>query len=410
MTRLLVTTIRRHTPHTVPSGFIYLVDAEKGQVIKCCQMIEPAYREVDTNPRGGMRGSRGISFNGDQIALANASVIFRYDNHWNLQGIISHPSMAAIHDVMFQDASLWVASARNDLVFQFDAQGQPVRHFYLREPSPANRRMEWKPSILLNAGDIRRGALEFRDPRTHDEETYDHAHVNSICILEDGSTLVSLGLVLSTSFSALLRIKSRLVKAGVWPKLLEINRNLRAFLQMKKNPHSDLVVQPARARSAIYRLAPDGAHSLVLALDGATVPSHSLMALPDQTAIYLNTTAGEVVHFSPKERSVQSTTRITDGFLRGACQLPNGKLMLGSRRELLTFDLHNLQVLQNTYITEDTNESVYDIKILPDTFDNPPDSFEEHFRAITGFSGAELPTKNYVFQNVAPDNVTDRVN
>ena len=401
MTRLLVTTIRRHTPPTVPSGFIYLVDAEKQRVLKRCQITEPAFREVDTNPRGGMRGSRGISIQGDQIVVANASVIFRYDNHWDLRSIISHPSMAAIHDVQFEDSTLWVTSARNDLVFQYDARGSLLRHFYLRDPSPANRQLEWNPTLLLDADSIRTGGLEFRDPRTHEEETFDHAHVNSVCFLEDGTTLVSLGLVLNTSFSTLLRIKSRLVKAGLWPRLLQINRQMRSMLRMKKNPHSDLVVQPARARSAIYRLAPDGAHSLVLALDGITVPSHSLMTLPDQTVTYLNTTAGEVVHFDPKDGRLLSSTKITDGFLRGACRLPDGKLLFGSKRELLTFDLKNRQVLQNTFITEDSNESVYDIKILPDTFDDPPDSFEDHFRQAAGFSGAELPDKSYVIPSSA---------
>jgi hypothetical protein len=122
MTRLLVTSIRRHTPHTEPSGFVYLIDAEKGRVLQRSTMLEPAYRAADTNPRGGMRGGRGISVRPDQIAIANASVIYRYDPQWNLLGIISHPSAAAIHDIHFHEERLWLTAARNDLVMQFDLE------------------------------------------------------------------------------------------------------------------------------------------------------------------------------------------------------------------------------------------------------------------------------------------------
>ena len=343
MERYLVTTIRRHTPFTEPSGFVYVVDAKKQQVLQRSTMIEPAHREVDTNPRGGMRGSRGISVAGDQLAIANASVIYLYDPQWHLQGIISHPSAAAIHDIHFHDKTLWATAARNDLLMQFDLGGRLLNHYYMRRPSPATQALRWQPRILLSPESVRRGAIEFRDPRTHDEETYDHAHANSLCFLPNGEMLVSMGLVLNTSFSTLLRIKARLVRAGVWPRLLAANRQIRSALRLKKNVHSDLVLQPARARSAVVRIAPDGAHDLVLALNGATVPSHSLLALPDETVIYLNTTAGTVVHFSPGNGEILSETRITEGFLRGVAPLSDDRYLMGSKNEMITFDLKRIE-------------------------------------------------------------------
>jgi hypothetical protein len=350
---------------------------------------------MDTNPRGGMRGSRGISIGSDQIAIANASVIYLYNSQWNLRGIISHPSAAAIHDIHFQGSTLWATAARNDLLMQFDLSGKLLNHFYMRKPSPATRALKWQPRILLTPESVQQGAIEFRDPRTHDEETYDHAHANSICFLPNGDMLVSLGLVLNTSFSALLRIKARLVRAGVWPQLLAANRQIRSALRLKKNVHSDLVLQPARAKSAIFRIAPDGAHNLALALNGATVPSHSLLALPDETVIYLNTTAGSVVHFSPGTGQVLSESRITNGFLRGVTPLSDGKFLMGSKNEIITFDLGGLKVTDTYKITQDINESVYDIKVLPDTYDLPPESFEDHFVQSTGIKSEDLPVHGY---------------
>ena len=395
MERFLITTIRRHTPYTEPSGFIYVVDAKRQKVLQRSYMIEPAYREVDTNPRGGMRGSRGISIEADHIAIANASVIYVYDPRWNLEGLISHPSAAAIHDIHFHGGSLWATVARNDLLMQFDLSGKLLNYYYLRQPSPANHALHWQPRVLLSPESVRQGAIEFRDPRTHDEETYDHAHANSLCFLPNGDMLVSLGLILNTSFSTLLRIKARLVRAGVWPRLLAANRQIRSALRLKKNVHSDLVLQPARARSAIVKITPDGEHNLVLALNGATVPSHSLLALPDETVIYLNTTAGSVVHFSPGTGQVLSDTRITDGFLRGVTPLSDDRFLMGSKNEIITFDLNGLKVIDTFKVSEDRNESIYDIKGLPDHFEPPPESFEDHFIQSTGIKSEDLPAHDY---------------
>ena len=395
MTALLVTTIRRHTPFTEPSGYIYLVDLEKKAVLQRSEMIEPSFREVDNNPRGGMRGSRGIAIRQDQIAIANASLIFRYDPQWNLLGFITHPSMAAIHDIAFQGDTLWATAARTDLVFQFDLSGNLLRHHYMRDPSPALRSLNWKPPILLQPDGIRKGEVDFRDPRTHQEETYDRAHVNSICFPENGDIYVSMGLVVGVQFAALLRLKSWLLKHGVWSRLLAANRWVRRALRMQKNVHSDLVVQPAKGHSAVVRLSADGNHRLALLVENTTVPSHSLFVLPDQTMIFLNTTAGVVLHFQPDNGQVFSSTKVTDGFLRGVTQIGQGRLLMGSKGELIDFDLPNCRVNATMRITQDADEAVYDIKVLPSHYAMPPLSFEQHFADTVGFKAEELGNKGY---------------
>ena len=82
MTTLIVSTIRRKCPPTQPSGYIYIIDLEKEAVIQQSNIVEPAFREVDDNPRGGLRGGKGIAVRDDQIAIANFSMIFRYDNNF----------------------------------------------------------------------------------------------------------------------------------------------------------------------------------------------------------------------------------------------------------------------------------------------------------------------------------------
>jgi hypothetical protein len=396
MTRLLITTVRRNTPYTQPSGYIYLIDPDRQQVLQRSVAIEPAFRPVDTNPRGGLRGSRGIAVRDDELAIANASTVFRYDPQWNLKGLLTHPAAAAIHDILYQDRdSLWLTAACNDLVLQFDLSGRMLQHFYLRNPGAIPSQLNWKPPLAISAQQITAGAIDFRDPRSHAEETYNHAHVNSICALSGDEVLVSMGLVIDRKFSNLLFVKKYLEKAGLWSGLLSVNRVLSSILRTRKNVHSDLIVQPARGRSAVIRISPGQEPRVILTVNDTTVPSHSLHVLADRSAIYLNTTTGEVIHFQPESGAVVSTTKVTDGFLRGSFQLDTNRLLLGSRRELITFDLNACRVIDTFSITQDPNESVYDIKALPDHYRTPPPSFEEHFQSAVGYRAAELLEQDY---------------
>ena len=64
------------------------------------------------------------------------------------------------------------------------------------EPSPATDALKWKPPILFGGDQIQEGVIDFRDPCTHEKETFDRAHINSVCVLPNGDMLVSMGFVL----------------------------------------------------------------------------------------------------------------------------------------------------------------------------------------------------------------------
>ena len=129
-----------------------------------------------------------------------------------------------------------------------------------------------------------------------------------------------------------------------------------------------------------------------------TATSHSLLVLPDDNVIYLNTSSGEVVHFNPLTRLVFSSTKVTDGFLRGVTSLDKRCLLLGSRGELIRFDLPNLKVEGRVKLTEDANEAVYDVKVLPRHYDLPPDSLERHFEQTVGTTAEEVIRNGYKLQ------------
>ncbi|MFM8321417.1 MAG: hypothetical protein ACKOC5_10915 [Chloroflexota bacterium] len=382
----LVSTVRRNCPPQEPSGYLYAVDPAQGKVIQRSAIVEPLFRDLDANPRGGMRGAKGIAIRPDQLALANFSMIFRYDPHWRLLGALTHPSCAGIHDIQFEDDTLWVAAARADLLLQLDLQGRILQSFYLRDPSPAVQQLGWKAPVLLDRASIQRGATDFRHPHSVEKETYDRAHLNSLCRLENGDRLVSLGFVFDEQYASLLRLKIRLVRWGIWPALKRANRSLRSLTGKKqRNMDQNLVVKPARARSALVRIAADGRRSLALALPGITAPSHSLLALPDRRVVYLDTTHGDLLHIDPDEGRVLSRTSVAEnGFLRGVTPLDRDCLLVGSRGELITFHVGNRQVLQRMQISADNQEAVYDIKELPEHYALPPLSLAEDFARQTG--------------------------
>lgn len=379
MTKLLVTTVRRNTPTGEASGHLYAIDLVRRQVLRKIPMIEPQHRALDPNARGGLRGGKGMFCLDNELLMGNFDTIFRFDPNWELKGAITHPSCAAIHDLVVCDDLVWVTSARNDSLVGFTLDGELKHVRYLREPSPALQDLGWKPPRLLSTHDLLHGTIDFRDPRTHEHTLYDAAHINSVCALPDGDLLVSLGIIWGR-MTTLFHARTVLRKIGVWSVLMGANRLVRSTLGMGKRMHTDLVVQPMTARSAVLRIDRKGTASLCLQLKGVAVPSHSLRARPDGTVLYLNTYGGEVVQFDPQAGQVLHSTKVTEGFLRGATELSEQTIVCGSKGEVLVFDVAARKVLDSFRYSQDTHESVFDIRVLPPHFALPPERLPEPAR------------------------------
>jgi hypothetical protein len=74
MKKILVSTDRRHTPSDQPSGHLAVYDLESQKVERNCEIIEPPYRDVDPNPRGGLRGLKGISIRNNPTSQRSLSM------------------------------------------------------------------------------------------------------------------------------------------------------------------------------------------------------------------------------------------------------------------------------------------------------------------------------------------------
>jgi hypothetical protein len=362
------------------------VDVENRKVIQKSSGVEAPYRTHDTNPRGGMRGIRGMGFRNGELAISNYSSILCFDRHWNLLRVFTHPSIASIHEIFYAGDGVWVTSTANDVLGCFDANGDLNPLIYMRTQKNLMRKLGGPLKQVVRPKDLVVGRKDFRIRTYFNLDVYDRVHLNSICQMPDGRLLLSLGLLVGDYFGFLMNIKTLMLKLKVWDFFLGINRAIRRLLRRDRQMLSDLVVQPARGKSAIVSRDADGNWQTHLVINTAQNPSHSVRILSDGTAAYLNTSHGEVIHFDMNGK-VLSSTKVSEKFLRGLLELPDGRLMLGSSNNLLIFDLKTCSIVDRIELSSDPLNSVFDIQIMPADFDLPPDSLEARLGQIVGYDG-----------------------
>lgn len=346
------------------------------QIIRKCEIIEPPYLNADPNPRGGFRGLKGISIKGNAIAIANASTIFIYDNNWNPLEYLWHPICAGIHDIVLLDDCVWVTSSRNDLLLCMDFKGKIIRYLDARCFPIINQYTSRIIKPFLSTNQIMKGRRNFRDPRTHDHTITDSTHLNSLALLDNGDMLISYGLLRIISDTTMHKINHALKNTP----FSELMNNLFAlykkiFIKSINTGFEANTISKGKTYSLLLQLNQLGEVTPSIVLSGCTVPSHSVRILQDGTGIYLNTTTGELIHFNPQDNHIFSSTPIGMKFMRGADQLADESLVIGDNNQMIHFSLTKREVISRTTITDDTFEAVFDIKVLPDNFTLPPESF-----------------------------------
>ena len=322
------------------SGFVCTVDPSEKRVLGRCPIIEPPLIHADPNPRGGMRGAKGIAVFEGTVFFANHSSVFQFDAEWKPIREITHPSCASIHDIVYGDDGMWVTSSRNDLVLALDLAGHILRHINLRAIPEVRHTFGWIEPNLLRDEDILAGTIDFRDPRCPRYETSDGAHVNSIAFLPTGDLLVMMGFIQPRSI------------AGAHDAIANAPMNLN----------------PATGTSAIVRLRADGPVEFPVILNNADTPTHSLMVEADATVLFDDTRTGEVVRLHPETGRETLRLKATEKFLRGICRISDDVVVVGTQEGLTFLDLPRERIIGAMALSANPNESVYDIKVLPEHF------------------------------------------
>ena len=316
--RVVVSTICRGSRPGEPSGHLYVVDTERG-VLGSCEVPAAPYLEREPNPRGGIRGGRGLAAVADTLLVANGAQVLRFDRAWRPLTTISHPWCGNLHDIAVHDDRLWVCSTANDALAVFDLAGRLTDLVDLR------------PTALLDgAGDGARFAatIDYRDPAGYELAASNRLHANGIGFDASGVPLVSLG-----------RAES----------------------------------EDGCERGLIVRA--DGRADPLAVADDVAVPTHNVAPLADGTVLTLDSGAGELLVLRADgavARSLPLAPPAPYGFLRGLCPAGGGTVLVGERNRLLVVDLGAARTTASFTLAESPSESVYAIAPLPADFEPVP--------------------------------------
>lgn len=381
MTKILISTTCRHTTPNEPSGYLYLYDVEKRISLGVSEIIEPPHRDADPNPRGGFRGLKGLSIRNDKIALANASSIFIYNKKWDLETHLWHPSCAGIHDIKLLDDCIWVTSSSNDLVFCFDFDGEIIQYIDLRNLPIITSCSQGQIKPFLSTKQIHEGMIDFRNPRTHDNNFTDSMHVNSLDFLSNGDLIISCGLFRKDKKRNLHKINNtfrhKYLLGFPYKIYVFYEKHIKPKILNTRNDSKNL-----SSSSMLILINKAGAANCSLEINGVTVPSHSIRVINDQFAIYLNSTTNELIEFNPKTGMVHGISKIGNYFLRGVKKLPDGNLVFGDNNHILHYDFINKKLIYDELLSKNPIEAVFDIEVFPEHFHNPPKSFITHHKKL----------------------------
>jgi hypothetical protein len=389
-TRIAVTTIVRSADLDVPAGWLRVLSTDGWEQVAMAPLPDAVHRARDPNPRGGLRGGRGIASTGDRLAVAINDRILVLGRDWALTRVLSHRWMGGIHDIAADSNGIWVSCADNDIVLHLDWDGRLLGLWQWR----ADRRMRralgfgWLPKL-----DRR---VDHRDPFGGGLRV-DLSHVNAVA-LDGDALLVGLGLLHPHVQLLWPTLRERLRRVAVGLRLgapaeraVERWRGSAGGRLTSRALHSDLtdvtpgslpftrgVAAAPGSTWAIVELRPSTAarpRAQIVAREPAgAMPSHNVavaggLVVVNDTArarvVALERETGALVH------SVQLAGELP--FPRGLVRLDDGRFVVGTQNPaaLNVVDLAAERVDSRIELQDDRGESPYAIAQVPEGFGDP---------------------------------------
>lgn len=357
--RIAVTSAVRHAGSADFSGYVRVVDLASGEVALKAPIPESGWRADDPNPRGGVRGAKGVSALGDRLVVANSERLFVFDPAWSLAGEITHPLMGAVHDVLAVEDGVWVTCSACDLLLKVDWHGEPIETWSWRSEPSLVSALGFDSLPPLDSD------LDHRDPRAAQQGVHNVVHLNAVTRSPDG-LLVLFGRVLAPEL-----VKQRLRKAGLARALARVGISRPLPTKPTQVPASTV----PGSSFAVVELRDAGPPQLVLHRSGTSVPNHNVEAVGD-SIVYLDSNAGRLVVWDRESASERAAVAIpgSPSFARGLVRLDESTYLVGSQAPLAlhAVDLSAGAVTETVELAGEPNESVYGLEIVPPAFADPP--------------------------------------
>jgi hypothetical protein len=361
--RLAVTSAVRYAGPAEFSGFLRIVDLERAEVLAVAHVPESRRRADDPNPRGGLRGAKGIGAHEGRFVLANADTLFVYDEQWSRIGEITHPFLGSIHDLLVEPDGIWIACANSDLLVRMGWNGELLDHWSWRT----------EPELVAALGfqSVPRfdPALDFRDPKVMQGGVHNIVHLNSVSRSHDGLVL-SFGRVLDGRTLRTRMVRGRLGRAAAGLGLTRSrNGPIQAIPSDRLAGSSYAVVglsdADPRQATILYREGP------------IQVPNHNATRA-GELLVFNDSNRGRLVFYSLEGELLRSVEIPGfPSFARGLVALGEGVYVVGSQAPLAlhVVDPERETVLRSIPLGGLERESVYAVCALPAEFATPGDRF-----------------------------------
>lgn len=342
--KLVATTVIRHSAVGQEStGQLLMIDWHRREIEQSIPVPHPMHPSSNDNPRGGLRGGRGVKFWQDLCYVANYDTVFTYDRDWTQIAEISHPLATDIHEIDIDSEGLWLSCSRYDLIIKLSFSGELLAHWHISDAPKLMRRLKISATPL---------DLE-RDYRKHLPSGLDRTHLNCVQCQPDGSLIVHLG--------------------EVHPEDL-LHRALRRLLP----PPGFDAHRMGRLRRTFYEWA-HGSASYVVRLSGpqlsqfdilarhpALRPNHNGQLLDDGRVAVASERKALVVSESGTGRTLHQIP-LPAKWVRGLTQIGPDRLLVGiAPCGVLEVDLAEGRILRELVLSDHPHEALHGLTVVPD--------------------------------------------
>jgi hypothetical protein len=331
--RLIATTVVRKSKQRI-TGFIYEVDWRSREVVARLPVPEPRYPEADDNPRGGVRGGRGVAVTQHGVVVANYDTLYRYDEDWNVLDELSHPLFSDIHEIAWDGEHLWVTATGIDAVLRVSLDGEV--------------RVGWDPYASPLAGRLGIGKRQHAvdgslDYRIGQAPLLNRCHVNGVA-RQNGAIVVNFGLVRTARAEHqrwLVRIASALTRH---------DGRGRRF----KRP----------GRSMVARIGEAQAAEILLDVPPHIVPWHNGQLLDDAHVVVNDSTTKTLRVFEVAGGREVKSLHLPGKWLRGLVPIDAARVFVGSAPAAVALvDLDAGQVEGRVQLSEKRKEAVHGLAV-----------------------------------------------
>ena len=360
--RAIVTSVVRRAGRAIASGFLRLVDLESGRVVMKSAVPESAHRARDPNPRGGLRGARGVAVHSRRLVVANTERLLVFDTSWRLVDELSHPLAGGIHDILAVDDGIWIASTSADLLVKLSWEGTLLDVWEWRRDARLVRELGFGRLPPVDRG------RDYRDPESMRRGVPNVVHLNAVTP-RPGGLLVSFGRVLSPAAYRRRRLAG---VAGYAASVLGLGRRAQGPRPLGAGPPSRI----GGSSSAFIALAEDLSAELLWRVDDIDVPNHNALEVAGNL-IYNDSNGSRLVATPLAGPSAARDVELPGdpSFLRGLAHLGDLRFLVGNQGPLALYqvDLEEGRVVAEIPLPGQPTESAYGICLVPDNFDDPPE-------------------------------------